>query len=34
MTADTETRLPTPVEIGMAIKLMHGIMEWPQETLD
>jgi len=33
MTTVSETRLPTPVEVGEVIKMMRGIMEWSQETL-
>jgi transcriptional regulator with XRE-family HTH domain len=33
MTTDTETRLPTPAEVGVAIKMMRDILGWSQETL-
>lgn len=33
MTTDTETRLPTPAEVGLAIEMMRNMLEWSQETL-
>lgn len=33
MTTETDTRLPTHEEVGQAVRMMRGLMEWSQETL-
>ncbi len=33
MTTETVTRLPSHEEVGQAVRMMHGLMEWSQETL-
>jgi len=33
MTTETDTRLPTNEEVGQAVRMMRGLMDWSQETL-
>jgi len=33
MTTETGTRLPTHEEVGQAVRMVRGLMEWSQETV-
>ncbi len=32
MTTETDTRLPTHEEVGQAVRMVRGLMEWSQKT--